>query len=259
VFWARKEGWIVVFIPNGFESINHKMGGKFIEESKIEPGTFDQPVLGVKICKSILEAHRHQLEKIKLKTQFNLVSFQRNENTNLANLLEFGQKYMLYSCNVLRFFREELNLVTEFPVLIAIDGLNCFYDVSRDFKDPSSVKENIHPAKLKALPPLYGKKFTIGKIFTEYRHHGLANGTFIATTTYQRNPNPFLIEHQFLTNRKYELTIIPKFRRNEFDSYLNYYLKSEKIDNNFGGGFSSFLYELTGGIGRELTNYLFYN
>lgn len=87
--------------------------GAYIEESKREPGVYDQPQVGVKFATTLLQAHKLELQQIPLKTKFVMDGFNQSPKTTLAELLQFATATPERSCDAIYHFRRELNLVTE--------------------------------------------------------------------------------------------------------------------------------------------------
>lgn len=69
VYWARKSGWLVFYIPNGFEVTS---GGDFIEKSPFSRNQvlWDDPSTSFRILNNFLTAHAEKLKEISLKTKY---------------------------------------------------------------------------------------------------------------------------------------------------------------------------------------------
>jgi len=87
--------------------------GAFIEESKRDPGTYDQPQQGKLLASLMIEAHKQQLQRILLKTEFQVGKFNRKSNSTLFDLLQYAVANPEHSCDAIFHFRRELNLVNE--------------------------------------------------------------------------------------------------------------------------------------------------
>jgi hypothetical protein len=73
VLWARKNGWLVVYLPEGRAWLD----GSYITESSIRRETFGQPEYASLLAGFLISAHGEQLKNIPLKTKFDLQGFQR--------------------------------------------------------------------------------------------------------------------------------------------------------------------------------------
>jgi hypothetical protein len=63
-------------------------------------------------------------------------SFSRTSTSTLYDLAEYGTSDFRYACDATYHLRRELNLVTEYPVLLAIDDVNCLWDHAVYLLDP---------------------------------------------------------------------------------------------------------------------------
>jgi hypothetical protein len=77
------------------------------------PGFYDQPDIGATFCKKLLLAHEDKLRELPIKNEFDIAEFQRSSRSSLADLLDFGAKNPMSSCEAAYHFRRELNRVTE--------------------------------------------------------------------------------------------------------------------------------------------------
>ncbi|PRP83277.1 polymorphic outer membrane protein [Planoprotostelium fungivorum] len=179
VLWARQNGWIVIYIP---EVIKLLHGGNYIEDSKFSPGSFDQPELSAELAKQVLTAHKEQLSKLELKTTPQLEGF---KGKTLENLLTFAASpnNILEAGAAMYHFRRELNLVTEYPVLIALDGINSLYEPSI-FADKNKMRQ-ISFQRLRA------SGLTLAQTFLDWEKPNLVNGTVVAVTTRHRDVRVF--------------------------------------------------------------------
>lgn len=180
-YYARKNGWICVFMPDSWDVMQR---GLVLVKSSRRPGMVDQHDMAAKILKDTLLTHGEQLakvpqrgryanyrylpkaldvkvsaereaqrqkeeeEKAQLKTQAEAEGKVWDPSTyyskyadesdlskdraaagyTLRDMLEWGLNHMPAASDTLVDFLEELRGVTEFPVLIAVDGVNLLYD-----------------------------------------------------------------------------------------------------------------------------------
>jgi len=239
VLWARSNGWIVVWIPRAQEF----MTSPFIEESKVEPGMYDLPTRGTEFAATLLQAHGEQFKQVKVKRSFKVSDWQANpQSTTIHDLLSYAATQPMKSCDALREFRREINLMTEYPVLIAVDGYNALYN-NTIFGDP----KDKNPVWLARLP---AEKLTLVKQFRNIQNHGLANGTYIAATTTTTRRDGFLENFQSLIRKQPDCFVqIGKYSMAEFDPLHIYY------DKVFGRGATTrqqriYSYHLSNGVGK---------
>jgi len=246
VHWARKNGWIVVFIPSVRKLVN---GGSYIVESKRDPGFFDQPTVASLFASNLLKAHKAQLSKIPLKLPFILESFNRTSSSSLADLLQHAVSSLETSCDSIHYFRMELSLVSEFPVLIVMDEINEFFN-SSVFLNPKYTKKYF-------IDQLPTKKLTLAKCFANYKDHSLSNGTVVAAVSNTLSMKSFLKEEA--NNTEANSYIIPTYTKEEHAACLDYYVKSGFVrgeeEGSLRGGTRNFIYYLCQGIARDLFNY----
>eukprot|EP01116_Phalansterium_solitarium_P021453 TRINITY_DN6672_c0_g1_i2.p1 TRINITY_DN6672_c0_g1~~TRINITY_DN6672_c0_g1_i2.p1 ORF type:complete len:625 (+),score=176.50 TRINITY_DN6672_c0_g1_i2:17-1891(+) len=168
VIWARQNNWIVVFIPDA----RYWVKGERIEESQYEDGMWDQNLIAAEFAGHMLAAHREQLKTLPLRLPVDLLNFDTTKQKTLADLLEYAVKDKeSNNTDAIVHFRKELNLVTEFPVLIAVDGINVLFNNS-PYGDPLSDSKLI-------IPPLPAQKLMLTRIFSDFDSHGLANGMYV--------------------------------------------------------------------------------
>jgi len=123
IYWARSHGYLVLVVRNG-RDITH---GSMIEQSVREPELYDTVEPAYNIITGFNQCHKNQLSQIKLKTQFTLPGFKRHDQSTVGDLVQFGVKHKQMSCDVLFYLKGELELTTEFPVLVAVDDISSFF------------------------------------------------------------------------------------------------------------------------------------
>lgn len=190
VMWARLNGWLVVYIPD-FCALSGLRGEHFkIVKSTRFPGQYDLPSAAAELCRQQLAAHPEMLAALPIKNQITLPDFQ---GTTLADLLKHGvDKYDQSQgvdntiSEVLYYYRMELNRVTKFPVLLAIDSFNAITAHS-GFVDPAQVKYDTFSDVRKVHEFMPASRLTTVSLFaSEGVRDGLVNGTSVYALS-QRN------------------------------------------------------------------------
>eukprot|EP01111_Echinosteliopsis_oligospora_P007477 TRINITY_DN2259_c0_g1_i1.p1 TRINITY_DN2259_c0_g1~~TRINITY_DN2259_c0_g1_i1.p1 ORF type:complete len:469 (+),score=108.40 TRINITY_DN2259_c0_g1_i1:34-1440(+) len=180
VHWARLEGWLVVFIPDGPKWISTGHLGK----CRANPKWFSQPELGVDWTKKLLQVHEDKLTNIPLRTTFIIDDFdpqgpkfivKQGDGKTIVDLLKFGLQYPELCGDCIWHFKRELAVVTEYPVLVVVDGINALMH-GTNYGDP------VDPYIFS--PNLPAERLTLSRAFNNLRHHGLANGLVVATVSY---------------------------------------------------------------------------
>jgi small subunit ribosomal protein S29 len=211
VYWARMTGWLVVFI-NGSEWLS--TGN--LQRSRLQPDCFDQPELAQQFAETMLAAHEEQLANIKLKTSFTLPGFSRTASSNMQELLEFAKDSFVYACDAIGHFRRELNLVSEYPVLIAIDDVNQFSaEKSLAFLDPDH--KGLRP------PHLDGDKMMMVRYFNDIANHGLLHGAVVGATSVTRPKTRRYFDQRYPADSRTLRVTVPPYSELEFQTAMQYY------------------------------------
>jgi len=161
--------------------------------------------------------------------------------------VKFGGSSFKYSGDVFFHFKAELNLVTEFPVLIAIDDYNCLFHPSEAFYDPDSKKffpERIIPYK----------KLRLSTLLADWRSTGLLNGTVICTLSSTIVPTRTFFEKYKQIHGKHFLEVPPYTLEEFFIAMKNY--KSAGYIQDLPKGNDLYLYHLTDGRPSDLLKYI---
>jgi hypothetical protein len=154
VMQARQSNWLVLHMPR-FDLACR--GGFVLAPSETQSGMYDQPLLAQKMFAELLEQEGEKLKSIKLRGDYSevkvdeLTSKDRHPNyyahltpteeypffhvakgtpATLHDLVAHGAQHRVQACRIVDAFFEELDQVTEFPVLVALDGVNAYDDVT---------------------------------------------------------------------------------------------------------------------------------
>ncbi|XP_070034008.1 uncharacterized protein [Nicotiana tomentosiformis] len=141
VHWARDEGWLVLYVPKGREWTH---GGFFYKNPKT--GLWDTPVQAANILQDFLKYNKDHLQKLPCKI-FEPIPLgegagvgwmkgadvvQIPEDYTLLDLVQVGLSSTHAAVGVVIRLREELSLVKDVPVLIAVDQVNAFRSMIHD-------------------------------------------------------------------------------------------------------------------------------
>eukprot|EP00732_Lithocolla_globosa_P003402 Lithocolla_globosa_v1_NODE_2717_length_1894_cov_17.901577.p1 type:complete len:447 gc:universal NODE_2717_length_1894_cov_17.901577:1431-91(-) len=126
------QNWLVVYIPK----VSEWMIGQhtYSKSHRLADGTvmWNQPSLSLKLLNHIFAMNQNVLTTIPLKNSYTIQKEEvLKEKSSLLELVQLGQKSPLHSTEAIISFFEELNHVTESPVLLAIDQVNRLFGTSK--------------------------------------------------------------------------------------------------------------------------------
>mmetsp|Transcript_17599 Transcript_17599/g.34615 ORF Transcript_17599/g.34615 Transcript_17599/m.34615 type:complete len:499 (+) Transcript_17599:160-1656(+) len=131
VMWARARGWIVMYVPDAREYVTEKGAIQYgtgtaapLAQSKLRPKLLTQPLGAQAALKNIKAAHGEQLKGLKQKRKYPAKLYDADDS--LMGIIERGLKTAPFAGDALLDLRLELGLVTEVPVMIAVDQINAF-------------------------------------------------------------------------------------------------------------------------------------
>ncbi len=75
VLHARKNGWLCMFIPNGFE---HSHGGMYVQPTPGKSGFYDNTMMSAELLRGLYRAHIQQLNDIQVQDKEILNKFERH-------------------------------------------------------------------------------------------------------------------------------------------------------------------------------------
>uniref|UniRef100_A0A7N0VHU9 Small ribosomal subunit protein mS29 n=1 Tax=Kalanchoe fedtschenkoi TaxID=63787 RepID=A0A7N0VHU9_KALFE len=139
VQWAREEGWLVLYVPQG-KSWSH--GGFFYKNPNT--GLWDTPVQATNILQDLLKYNKTHLQKLSCQVSDpvplgegagvgwmkGVDSMAVPEGSTLYDLIQIGLSYSHAAVGTVVRLRKELSLVKDIPVLIAIDQYNSWFTFS---------------------------------------------------------------------------------------------------------------------------------
>lgn len=196
VQFARESGWIALFVPRARAWC---VEAPYVMKSPYVADKFDIDVFGVELLQQLLAAHGDQLAQVKVRGDYGdryypaklgakpktAGTFDKAELT-LRDLVENGIHDEELACAAVVDLREEFAQVTEFPVLIAIDEYNTWFQKTvfgfegqEVFPSDISVIDALKDVDAKGLKP----------------KRALANGLFVAAVT-ENYPSKFDFKKQ---------------------------------------------------------------
>lgn len=249
VYWARRSGWLVVYVPDGNAYLN---GGVYINKNAQE-GTWDQPKLFVRMFGHLVSAHADKLKEINLRTPTKVGKI---EAKTLFDVVEYGSVLEQYAAQCFSVFKSEIKKVTQFPVLFAFDSYNSLYTPCLAFRDPESTSYYKDP-----MDPY---NMTVGRLFYDaHVNHKLSYGTFLGAVTDSAPIRPFinhtpdlklhpgaqLYEPKYLEVKPYSMT--------EFTTVMEHYKHKNYVRTSMSSGSASemYIYQLTSGFPGAVWSY----
>lgn len=196
VQFARESNWLVLYVPNARAWC---VEAPYVMKSPVDESKFDIDVFGVALLEQFLHCHGAQLATIPLRgaygDRYYPASFKAKPKSvdeydastlTLRDLVENGIKDEELACTAVVDLRAELARVTEFPVLIAIDEYNTWFEKTVfGFEG-----QDVRPQDISVIDAL-----------TDVRASGLepsrelANGLFVAAVT-ENYPSRFDLKQQ---------------------------------------------------------------
>ncbi|RHY89243.1 hypothetical protein DYB26_009282 [Aphanomyces astaci] len=184
VNFARENGWIVLHVPHARAWIHE---APYVTKSAFHEGKFDIDVVGADILKQLIQCNGTQLASLPLRGEYGDAYYPRSfvkkpksaseynkSDLTLLDICESGLKDDLLTCKAVVDLKAELAQVTEFPVLIAIDEYNAWFQKTVFGYEGVPVKaEDI--TVIDALRDVDASGYRADR--------KLANGLFIAATT----------------------------------------------------------------------------
>eukprot|EP01112_Ceratiomyxa_fruticulosa_P011535 TRINITY_DN3130_c0_g1_i1.p1 TRINITY_DN3130_c0_g1~~TRINITY_DN3130_c0_g1_i1.p1 ORF type:complete len:462 (+),score=76.37 TRINITY_DN3130_c0_g1_i1:211-1596(+) len=238
VHWARQQGWIVVFIPDGAKWTTTG----FLIQSKRFRDSFEQPLMAWEFCLWQISAHGRQYEKIPLRTNPVIEGFDLKGKT-ILDLLKIGTRTYRRSTEVIYHLKRELCTVTEHPVAFIIDGVNLLNSPETIYQDP--LDDRLFCRNLPA------SRLVLSKIFSNYKNHGLANGVYVGTTSMscRKENEPFALE---LQKDEKHVVNIPRMNRFDYHKMTQYYYEAGYSDEPIPTEAADYFWLMTAGRGSRL-------
>lgn len=241
VAWARQhpEEWLTLFVP---DSERISQSGVRMVESRRHPGVYTQPDLQRDLFSELMTEQEALLKSIALKREYPSDS-PVSQMTSLYELLE-------YACDPLKNEEgdslfdvfEELRLVSEVKVLIAVDGFNELTHMNSAYWHPDTGK------------PLPARQLAIAKLLIDFFDKGPTNGVTVVamSSKYHRDSTTDLrkVVRQVITCGDYTA--------DEFTTVIEHWIKSGLVFQTPKNltEFKNFLGAMSGRSPRELSRAL---
>ncbi|XP_077218595.1 mitochondrial 28S ribosomal protein S29-like protein [Tasmannia lanceolata] len=246
VHWARSEGWMVLYVPKGKEWTH---GGFFYTHP--ETGLWDTPVQAAKILQDFLKCNEARLRELPIQNydpiplgegagvgwMKDVDSMAMPDGSTLFDLIQTGLTYTHAAVGVVVRLREELSLVKDIPVLIAIDQYNSWFTFS-EYEEPETVR---------SCRPIHAKELSTVNAFRSMMHNDMMVGAFSHSTAVGKL-------RQHLPDVPIDARVnLPRYSLDEAATVCHYYLRQRLIRQD---GFSEEkwkkVYYLANGNGAEM-------
>ncbi|XP_057431966.1 uncharacterized protein LOC130724699 [Lotus japonicus] len=246
VQWAREEGWLVFYVPQGKEWTH---GGFFYKHP--QSGLWDTPVQAENVLKDFLKYNESYLKRLPCQI-FDPIplgegagvgwlkdvdSLAISEGTMLYELVKTGIEQTHAAVGVVVRLRKELSLVKDMPVLIAIDQYNNWFTFS----------EYEEPVTIRSCRPIHARELTMVNAFRSMMHNEMMVGAFSHSTAVGKL-------RQHLPDVPVDARVMfPRYSLDEAETVCHYYLRQRLIRRE---GFSEEnwkkIYFLCNGNGTEM-------
>ncbi|KAK6163802.1 hypothetical protein DH2020_000666 [Rehmannia glutinosa] len=222
VHWARREGWLVFYVPRGREWTH---GGLFYKNP--ETGLWDTPVQAASILHDFLKFNKSCLQGLKCNILDPIPlgegagvgrpkssdKMQISEETTLCQLVEAGLNNTHAAVGVVVRLRKELSKVTSVPVLFAIDQYNSWFTFT-DFEEPVTVR---------SCRALHGREVATVNAFRSMMHEDMMVGAFSHSTAVGKL-------RQELPDVPADARIcLPRYNLDEANTVCHYYLRQRLV------------------------------
>ncbi|XP_068639982.1 uncharacterized protein [Aristolochia californica] len=246
VHWARREGWLVFYVPRGKEWSH---GGFFYKQP--ETGLWDTPVQAAKILQDFLKYNQSRLQQLPVQIYDPILlgegggvgwmkgvdSMAMPEGSTLFNLIETGLTYTHAAVGVVVRLRKELSLVKDIPVLFAIDQYNSWFTFS----------EYEEPVTTRSCQPIHARELSTVNAFRSMLHDDMMIGAFSHSTAVGKL-------RKDLPDVPLDARMnLPRYTLDEAATVCHYYLRQKLIRRDaFSEERWKKIYYLSNGNGSEM-------
>ncbi|KAK9154062.1 hypothetical protein Sjap_001542 [Stephania japonica] len=246
VHWARDEGWLVFYVPNGKEWSH---GGFFYRHP--DTGLWDTPVQAAKTLQDFLKYNESRLQQLPCQIfdpiplgegagvgwMRGVDSMAMPEGSTLYDLIQTGITHTHAAVGVLVRLRTELSLVKDIPVLIAIDQYNSWFTFS-EYEEPVTVR---------SCRPIHARELSTVNAFRSMMHDDMMIGAFSHSTAVGKL-------RQNLPDVPFDARInFPRYGLDEAAAVAYYYLRQRLIRReSFSDEKWKKIYFLANGNGAEM-------
>ncbi|RWR78986.1 28S ribosomal protein S29, mitochondrial isoform X1 [Cinnamomum micranthum f. kanehirae] len=246
VHWARSEGWLVLYVPQGKEWTH---GGFFYKHP--DTGLWDTPIQAAKILQDFLKFNKSQLEQLKCQCYDPIplgegagVGWMRGadsmampEGSSLFDLIQTGLTYTHAAVGVVVRLRKELSMVKDVPVLIAIDQYNSWFTFS-DYQEPVTPR---------SCRPIHARELSTVNAYRSMMNDDMMVGAFSHSTAVGKL-------RKDLPDVPLDARInLPRYSLDEAATVCHYYLRQRVIrPDAFSEEKWKKIYYLSNGNGSEM-------
>ncbi|XP_058083106.1 uncharacterized protein LOC131231042 [Magnolia sinica] len=246
VHWARSEGWLVLYVPQAREWTH---GGFFYKHP--ETGFWDTPVQAAKILQDFLKCNESRLQQLPCQNydpiplgegagvgwMKGVDSMAMPEGSTLFDLIQTGLSYTHAAVGVVVRLRQELSLVKDVPVLIAIDQYNSWFTFS-------GYEEPVTP---RSCRPIHAREISTVNAFRSMMHDNMMVGAFSHSTAVGKL-------RKDLPNVPVDARInLPRYTLDEAATVCHYYLRQGLVNRDkFSEERWKKIYYLSNGNGSEM-------
>ncbi|XP_057953324.1 uncharacterized protein LOC131147779 [Malania oleifera] len=246
VHWARNEGWLVFYAPNG-KKWTH--GGFFSKNP--QTGLWDTPVQAAEILQDFMKANESRIQQLPcqifepiplgegagvgLKKEADSVAMP--EGSTLYDLVQTGLTYTHAAVGVVVRLRKELSLVKDIPVLIAIDQYNSWFTFS-GYEEPVT---------LRSCRSTHAREVATVNAFRSMMHNDMMVGAFSHSTAVGKL-------RKDLPDVPIDARInFPRYSLDEAEAVCHYYLRQRMVSREvFSEENWRKVYYLSNGNGAEM-------
>ncbi|KAI3839939.1 hypothetical protein MKX03_020427 [Papaver bracteatum] len=246
VHWAREEGWLVFYVPEG-KSWTH--GGFFYKNEQTD--LWDTPLQATNILQDFLKYNESRLQQLPchiydaiplgegagVGKRRGVDSMAIPEGSTLYDLIQTGISHTHAAVGVLVRLREELSLVKDVPVLFAIDQYNSWYTFS-EFEEAVTAR---------STSPIHANKIATVSVYRPMTHNDMMVGAFSNSTAVGKLRRDL---PNVPTNARVDF---PRYGLDEAATVCHYYLRQRLIMREaFSEEKWKKIYYLANGNGSEM-------
>ncbi|KAL6845691.1 hypothetical protein ACP4OV_024514 [Aristida adscensionis] len=221
VHWARTEGWLVFYVPQGKDWTH---GGFFYRNTYSD--FFDTPVQSAKMLQDFLKYNETRLQQLPCQISEPIPlgegagvgmmkgadTVEMPEGSTLYDLIQTGITHSHASVGVLVRLRKELALVKNVPVLFAIDQYNSWFTFS-DFQEPVTVR---------SCRPIHAKELTTVNAYRSMLHNDMMIGAFSHSTAVGK------LRQELPDVPLNARVMFPRYTVEEAETVCHYYMRGKR-------------------------------
>ncbi|KAI5016553.1 uncharacterized protein LOC123431389 [Hordeum vulgare subsp. vulgare] len=246
VHWARTEGWLVFYVPQGRDWTH---GGFFYRNTYSD--FFDTPVQAGKVLQDFLKYNETRLQQLPCQifepiplgegTGVGMMkgadTVEMPEGSTLYDLIQTGITHSHAAVGVVVRLRKELSLVKDVPVLFAIDQYNSWFTFT-EFQEPVTVR---------SCRSIHAKELTMVNAYRSMLHNDMMVGAFSHSTAVGK------LRQELPDVPSDARLIFPRYTVDEAETVCHYYMRQKIIRReSFSEEKWKKIYYLSNGNGSEM-------